>query len=256
MSTISGGEGGVNSVQGIGEVKGLSDMTIDDAINKAKSYIGKGSETGALGSFQFHSKFLRKRAIDAGLDPTKDKFSLENQTKIQRHFQTVVYGGTEEQLLKSLRSGGLQTDVFPKLSKSLGWPSLPGGSQPNVHTPGAAKRYEDFLKKYKGAPSAQVATAPTAQQIAAAPKSTEARQQAAQQVAQPPPSQQNQQPIFMPIDLSGGMQQQQQQQSSGGGMGAPPPQKQDGPSVPFLPASNSDNFLVLYSRMVYNIVDG
>ena len=85
------------------------------------------------------------------------------------------------------------------------------------------------------------------------PEKRQQYQNMAQQVAQPPPSQQNQQPIFMPIDLSGGMQ---QQQSSGGAMSAPPPSQKDGPSVPFLPASNSDNFLVLYSRMVYNIVDG
>ena len=250
MSTISGGEGGADSVQGIGEVKGLSDMTIDGAINKAKSYIGKGSETGALGAFQFHSQFLRKRAIDAGLDPTKDKFNLENQTKIQRHFQTVVYGGNEEQLLKSLRSGGLQTDVFPKLSTNFGWPSLPGGSQPNVHTSGAKKRYEDFLKMYKGVPAAPVL--PTPAQVAAAPTTTEARQKIAQQVAQPPPSQQQQQPIVMPIDMSGVTQ----QQTGGGGVSAPPSTQRNGPSVPLLPAANTDNFLVLYSRMVYNIVDG
>jgi hypothetical protein len=247
MSTISGGEGGENSVQGIGEVKGLSNMTIDQSINTAKSYIGKGSTTGALGAFQFHSDYLRKRAIDAGLDPTKDKFNLENQTKIQRHFQTVVYGGNEEQLLKSLRSGGLQTDIFPKLSTNFGWPSLPGGSQPNVHTSGAAKRYEDFLKTYKGAPVAPVL--PSQAQVAAAPTSTQARQQIAQQVAQPAATQQ---PVVMPINLGSGGQ----QQTGGGGTSGPPPSQGSGPSVPFLPAGNPDNFLVLYSRMVYNIVDG
>ena len=41
--------------------------------------------------------------------------------------------------------------------------------------------------------------------------------------------------------------------SSGGGGGG---SQGSGPSVPFLPTSNPDNFLVLYSRMVYNIVDG
>jgi hypothetical protein len=56
----------------------------------------------------------------------------------------------------------------------------------------------------------------------------------------------------MPINLGGGGQ----QQSGGGGVSAPPPSQGSGPSVPFLPAGNPDNFLVLYSRMVYNIVDG
>ena len=72
-------------------------------------------------------------------------------------------------------------------------------------------------------------------------------------VSQPPPSQQQQQPIVMPINLGGGGQQQSGGGSSGGGGGG---SQGSGPSVPFLPAGNPDNFLVLYSRMVYNIVDG
>ena len=46
--------------------------------------------------------------------------------------------------------------------------------------------------------------------------------------------------------------------SSGGGgqITAPPSPKQNGPTAPFYPSSNYDNFLTLYSRMVYNIVDG
>ena len=71
-------------------------------------------------------------------------------------------------------------------------------------------------------------------------------------VSQPPPSQQQQQPVIMPINLGGGGQQQSGGGSSGGGGGS----QGSGPSVPFLPEGNSDNFLVLYSRMVYNIVDG
>jgi hypothetical protein len=246
MQTVSGGEGGPNSVQGIGEVPGLSDMTFDDAIAKAKSHIGKGSETGALGAFQFHSSYLRKRAIDAGIDPAKDKFTLENQTKVMRHFQTVVYGGTEEQLLKSLRSGGLETDVFPKLSIPLGWPSLPGGSQPNVHTPGSAKRYMENLKKYQTIP-------PSIQtpKVAPAPTQTKPKVDA---ISQPVKPQANITTISMPAQVSsvGG----QSQGGEGGGVSAPPPPSGGSPSVPFLPAGNVDNFLVLYSKMVYNIVDG
>jgi hypothetical protein len=77
-------------------------------------------------------------------------------------------------------------------------------------------------------------------------------QNLATNVSQPPPSQQQQQPVVMPLNLGGGGQ----QQSGGGGMSGPPPSQGSGTSVPFLPAGNPDNFLVLYSRMVYNIVDG
>ena len=51
---------------------------------------------------------------------------------------------------------------------------------------------------------------------------------------------------------------QAQPASSGGGgkISASPAPQQNGPTAPFYPSSNYDNFLTLYSRMVYNIVDG
>ena len=51
---------------------------------------------------------------------------------------------------------------------------------------------------------------------------------------------------------------QVQPASSGGGgkISASPAPKQNGPTAPFYPSTNYDNFLTLYSRMVYNIVDG
>ena len=56
------------------------------------------------------------------------------------------------------------------------------------------------------------------------------------------------------------VQQQSQVQPApsggGGNISAPPSPKQNGPTAPFLPSSNPNNFLTLYSRMVYNIVDG
>jgi hypothetical protein len=162
METISGGEGGANSVQGVGEVAGLSDMTIDQAIAKGESLKGNGSDTGALGAYQHIPGYLRERAIEAGLDPAKDKFSLENQTKIQRKFMVGLYGQTEETMARHLREGKLESDIFPKLSRDAGWPSLPGGSQPNVHTPGSAGRYNANLKKYQTA-AAPVNPSPTGQ---------------------------------------------------------------------------------------------
>jgi hypothetical protein len=88
-----------------------------------------------------------------------------------------------------------------------------------------------------------------ASQVAPAPTQSAAQQQIAQQVSRPAAAPQS---VVMPIDMSGGGQ----QRTGGGGMSGPPPSQGSGPSVPFLPAGNPDNFLVLYSRMVYNIVDG
>jgi hypothetical protein len=76
---------------------------------------------------------------------------------MMRSFMTEVwskFGGEngEAGLLEALKSGQLESSVFPKLSKDYGWPSLPGGSQENVHTAGATKRYEEALQKYQSAP--------------------------------------------------------------------------------------------------------
>jgi hypothetical protein len=73
-------------------------------------------------------------------------------------------------------------------------------------------------------------------------------------VSQPAQTVAQSQTNIVPIDLSGTMP--QQSQGGGGGVSAPPATQKNGPSVPLLPSANTDNFLVLYSRMVYNIVDG
>jgi len=51
-------------------------------------------------------------------------------------------------------------------------------------------------------------------------------------------------------------QQEASAQSSGSQLSAPPSPAKSGPTMPFLLAANTDNFLNLYSRMVYNIIDG
>jgi len=172
METISGGEGGPNSVNNVGEVKGLSDMTIDQAISKGLELKEQGLSSGALGAYQFMPQYLKERAEKAGLDTSKDKFSMENQTKIMRTFMVGLYGQTEATMVRHLKEGKLESHIFPKLAKDSGWPSLPGGSQPNVHTPHAAKRYEAKLKKYQ-----QIAASPAAPPPSAGidPAKTEAR---------------------------------------------------------------------------------
>jgi len=102
----------------------------------------------------------------------------------------------------------------------------------------------------------QAQAAPGTQVAQAAQAAPGTQAQVAQRVSTvSQPVQQKPQINYLPIDMSGGGQ-QAQQPSGGGGISAPPPTPQSGPSVPFLSATNTDNFLVLYSRMVYNIVDG
>ena len=102
-------------------------------------------------------------------------------------------------------------------------------------------------------PKSEVDPAPGTQAQAAQTQAV-AQQQQITQVAQP--VQQQPKANIITIDMSGGGQQTQQQSPSGGGISAPPSPQQKGPTQPFLPPSNPNNFLTLYSRMVYNIVDG
>lgn len=91
-------------------------------------------------------------------------------------------------------------------------------------------------------------------QVAAAPAQTQASQARAQTISQP--AQQPIQTVSLPptvIDAGGG-----QSQGGGGGAAAQPiPAPSSGSyEVPMLPTTNPDNFLTMYSRIVYNIVDG
>jgi hypothetical protein len=96
-----------------------------------------------------------------------------------------------------------------------------------------------------------VTTPPAKPGVAAAPTPAATTQQIAQTVAQPPPQQQSQVNV-VPINL--GSQQQPQRPASSG---VPQPaQMSSGRQAPSMNASNDDNFLTLYSKMVYNIVDG
>ena len=76
------------------------------------------------------------------------------------------------------------------------------------------------------------------------------QQQIAQTVAQPPPQQQPQVTVA-PMNMS--TPQPQSPPSSGGGQ---PAQMSSGRQAPPMGASNDDNFFILYSKMVYSIVDG
>lgn len=87
--------------------------------------------------------------------------------------------------------------------------------------------------------------------IASPPTQQVSRAQAISQPAQQPLQTISLSPTI--VDASGGTQQQ------GGGGGVPniPAQPSgSGPEVPFLPTTNPENFFTMYSRIVYNIVDG
>jgi hypothetical protein len=100
-------------------------------------------------------------------------------------------------------------------------------------------------------PTGTVTTTPT--QVSPAPAQTQMTQTRAQAISQP--AQQIPTTINLsPTIIDASPPQQAQQQS--GGVSAPPPSGGGSIEVPMLPTTNPDNFLTMYSRIVYNIVDG
>jgi hypothetical protein len=150
LEAISAGEGSWDSVNPSTTVPGLSNMTIADA---RKAAIAKGVDqlggSGAMGKWQQMPAFILERARDVGLDPNKDKFNPENQTKIARMLMASVYPGGESQLVKDA-----QRDPMSAAAKLRGtWPSLPGGSQANTKEKKFRENFAKALQSYKS-PSA------------------------------------------------------------------------------------------------------
>lgn len=145
LDAIAGGEGSWDSVNPSTNVPGLSNMTIAEARIKALQVASQKGGSGAMGKWQQMPQFILERARDSGLDPNKDKFNQENQTKIARMLMASVYPGGEAQLVKDA-----QQDPLKASAKLRGtWPSLPGGSQENVHSKGFVSRYNENVEKYK-----------------------------------------------------------------------------------------------------------
>jgi hypothetical protein len=229
------------------------------ASEKTIGWLSKNAN-GAIGRYQQMPQYLLERAKRAGFDENT-KFTPQVQDAITLNELKSSHGMNE------FLSGKITEEQFlQKISPT--WRGLPQG-QINANKLGgtvdmtyqdryagrnaAGKKYTQTISELKnirsGGNKPIVSATP---QVAAAPTQSVAQQQIAQQVSQPPAA--AQQPVVMPINLGGGGQQQTGGGGSSGGGGGG--SQGSGPSVPFLPAGNPDNFLVLYSRMVYNIVDG
>lgn len=223
MSAISGGEGGLESVNAIGAMPGLSQMTIDQAIAKVEALRAQGKTSGAMGNMQQKSEFLRARTIAAGLDPATALFNAENQYKINRAYLASLFSGGEQEIVNLIRSGKI-SEVVNRL-KGV-WTSLPGANQQNVHTSSFYRNFETFLRQ---AGSSPLPISPTPR--AASPRSI--------------PSPSSQQPSFVlaPMPMGG---------SSGSPQASATAAVND--TVPEIDTSYSDNFLTMYSKLVYQIV--
>ncbi len=149
LEAIAGAEGGWDSVNPGKVVTGLRNMTIAQAREVGMNQRAIAG-SGALGKFQQLPVYngvniLKQRAEAAGLNYERDKFNEENQTKIARAYIAGIYPGGEVQLIQDARKDPM---ILANKLKGV-YPSLPGGSQPNVHTSGYLSRYQQSLEKYK-----------------------------------------------------------------------------------------------------------
>ena len=247
MDAVSAGEGDVNAIQGqTDHGVNLEGLTIEQAFQAGESMQGKGdTTTGAIGAYQFHPDFHRQTAIDAGLDLNKDKFTKSNQDRMMRSYMTKVYGiqggkGGEQGMIQSIRDGNLMSDVVPKLSVDMGWPSLPGGSQPNVNTANFMSTYNAAYSNYGSATGLDPSI-----------DGSELRLEASKTIAQSPEqiiTEDDVQTNIIPINMGNTQQGQHQPNHI--------MSDTEGGKVPFLAPFDMGNIHTMYSRIVYNIVDG
>jgi lysozyme len=263
--TVFGGKNVPELEKGQLTVKEVYDM-MNSGVIKGRN-VGYASGSRATGKYQFMPDTLSD-IVKSGAIKWEEKFTPEAQDRAILSRMSILRGVTPELLKKE----GLSANVSNKLAPEFAsFPTKSGTSyygQPVKSLSSIQKVYAQSLKQPSATQATQAAT-PQAQaaqkpgvQVAATPQAQAAQVEAAKtaqtQVAQraaavSQTAQTKPQVNYLPIDMSGGGQ---QQTGGGGGTSGPPPAQGNGPSVPFLPASNTDNFLVLYSRMVYNIVDG
>jgi len=161
----------------------------------------------------------------------------------------------EDELEALLQKEGISPRIAAALAPE--WASFPTLSGQSYHGQ-PVKKLQTIQNVFNERLKVQGSVATPTPTVAPAPEQAQPIQvQPYQPNPQSPsagPSQQTQpQVTVVPI---GGQAPQVQSVPSGSGIIAPPPPKQNGPTAPFLPSANPNNFLTLYSRMVYNIVDG
>jgi hypothetical protein len=238
-NTFFGGSqyGGDLSTKTVTEVKKIQEQFLAEGRGNWRG--GKSAAVGA-GQFLYPEQIVRQM----GMDPDKVKFTPELQN------QMILY------LAKKKRGVDVSKELSSEDFKILGkeWAGLSEYHGQGGTLGRTAKLYKENLKEARS--SKGTVTAPTTLQkpstVAAAQTQATTQQQIAQTVSQPP-VQQAPQVNIAPMNVAGP---QAQPTKSGDSVAPPPVMSKGGVTVPFLSPSNHDNFLTLYSKMVYNIVDG
>ena len=241
--------GGVPTI-GYGETKGVR---LGDTITKEKAVV------------RLRSSIESHRAVAIKQVGAEKWNKLDENTKAVLTSVAYNYGSLPDRIMPAVKTGDSE-----KIAQSL---SVLHGDNGGIlkarrereagfiRTGSSPKLDKDFLAGGKlAAPgtttptltAATTSTQQTASTVAAAQTQATNAQQVAQSVSRPP-TQQPAQVTVAPMNMAS----PQTQSTPAGGKSIPPPQMaKGGVSVPFLTSSNDDNFLTLYSKLVYNIVDG
>jgi hypothetical protein len=197
-----------------------------------------GRVSGATGAYQFMPDTLRAAARRAGID-LNTAMTPEIQDRLGlAHLRAIGIDPTKAATEATIRKAG----------GSAGWAGVHGEAT------GQTKRtvkeslaiYNQFYSKAAATGVAKPQTTPPTVVPAQAQQQTQ--QQIARQVSQPPTTIQTSDVNIMPLNMAG--------DGSGGQVQTVDSGTIQGGTVPFLLSTNDDNFLTLYSKMVYNIVDG
>lgn len=219
------------------ELKGATDMTIAEVAKKA---------TGPVGRYQHKPQYLIDRAIAVGLDPNVDKFNQENQDLITRGHISSLFTGGEQAVIEKLKND--PSIVKTQLERSTYTGLQKYGFNFN-------QLFRERVNQYSPTSGQEINAkqkVDAIEMVSPAMEQKEVSQRRAQIISQP--AQKAPQTITLPPNIiDAGVP---QQQSSGGGVVPQAPSGSGSYEVPFLPTTNPDNFLTMYSRIVYNIVDG
>ena len=253
------GQDGYGKVFGGQVVKELSEgkLTVEEAAKMSETgklpdrlggkqiAYGKygGRVSGATGAYQFMPGTLRAAARRAGVD-LNAPMTPEVQDKLAlAHLQAIGIDPTKAATETTIRKAG----------GSAGWAGVHG--EATGQTKRTVKESLAIYNQFYGSATPDTKPQTTPQKpstVTAAQTQATNAQQVAQSVSRPP-TQQPAQVTVAPMNMAS----PQTQSTTVGGKSIPPPQMaKGGVSVPFLTSSNDDNFLTLYSKLVYNIVDG
>jgi len=207
---------------------------------------GRYRDSAAVGAGQF--MYPEQIVRDMGMDPDKVKFTPELQN------QMILYLAKKKRgvdVSKELTAADFK--ILQKEWSGFGEYYGQGGSLGRT-----AKLYAENLKEARGQVKATGGPGEDAakieSQIRASTDQSQLMKGIAGDVSQPAvPTDQQSNVSIVPLVMGSP---QSNSTPSGSKMALPPVMNKGGVSVPFLSSSNDDNFFTIYSKVVYNIVDG